>query len=91
MDVSNLLRIIKNGVEFAEQLAPVISMIPGAGPLLNTAVKAAGAVTEIAQNLQDRVNEGAIVMSSQDATELDGLIARLADINDDLAARIDES
>jgi thiazole synthase ThiGH ThiG subunit len=91
MDFQKLLDLIKNGVDVAEQLAPVISMIPGAGPLINTAVKVADAMTEMATNVKDRVDEGQIVLNSNQADELDAIVNRLAAINDDLAKRIQDS
>lgn len=91
MDVSKLLDIIKKGVEFAEQLSPVLSMIPGAGPIVAMAVKAAGAITDVVTNVQERVEEGQIVMNSDQSDELNGYIARLAAINDSLATEIDDS
>lgn len=91
MDMSKLLDAIQKGVQFAEELAPIISMIPGAGPIVNMATKAAGAVLEVATNVQEKVKEGQIVMSSTDQAELKGYIDRLTAANDELMAYVDES
>jgi hypothetical protein len=66
-------------------------MIPGAGPLINTAVKAADALTEMATNVKERVDEGQIVMNSTQTDELDAIITRLANINDNNAQIIADS
>jgi hypothetical protein len=91
MDIAKILETIQKGVEFAEQLTPVISMIPGAGGLITTAVKAVGAVTEVVENIQERVAEGAIVLASNDEAEINGYIDRLAAVNDELMVYVDNS
>lgn len=91
MDVRSILDTIRKGVEFAEGLAPALAMIPGAGPILATAVSAAGAVSEVITNIKERVDEGQIVMASSDQAEIKGYVARLEKVNDELAAYIDQT
>jgi hypothetical protein len=91
MDMRNLLATIQKGVEFAEGLMPALSLIPGAGTLVATAVNAVGAVTEIVANLQARVQEGQVVLASHDEAELKGYAERLSAVNDALAAQIDQT
>ena len=91
MDTTKLLETIKKGVEFAEELTPVLSLIPGAGAILATATKAVGAVMEVVENVQGKVQEGAVVLTSQDQAELDGYIRRLTQANDELMRYVDES
>lgn len=91
MDVAKLLATLTKGVEFAEELLPVINMIPVAGPLVATAINAAGAVTEIVENIQTRAAEGKIVLASNDQDEIKALTTRLEAVNDELAAYIDQT
>lgn len=91
MDIKSVLDAIRKGVEFIETLAPVISVIPGAGPILAQAVKAAGAVQAIIANLQERVAEGKVVLASADEAEVRALAERLAAVNDRLAEEVDKS
>lgn len=89
--LSNILDVVRKGVEFAEGLAPAISLIPGAGPILATAVSAAGAIQEVVANIQTRITEGHVVATSQEEAEIRGYAERLSAINDQLASEIDES
>lgn len=89
--IIQILDTIRKGVEFVEGLSPVIALIPGAGPILATAVSAAGAVTEVVTNLKTRLDERTVVMNSSDEAELQALINRLDAVNDELAKRVDES
>lgn len=91
MNVRAILDTIAKGVEFVEQLQPVIGMIPGAGPIVATAISAAGAVTEVVANIKQRVDEGQIVMASDDEAEIKGYVDRLEKVNDELAAYIDQT
>jgi hypothetical protein len=91
MSIRSLLDTVKKGVEFVEGLAPALSVIPGAGPIIATAVSAAGAVTEVVTNIADRVSEGTIVLASHEETEIKGYVERLQKVNDGLAAYIDQS
>jgi predicted house-cleaning NTP pyrophosphatase (Maf/HAM1 superfamily) len=91
MNARAILDTIKRGVEFVEGLKPALAMIPGVGPLLTTAVSAAGAVTEVVNNIKERVDEGKIVFSSTDQSEIKGYVQRLERVNDELAAYIDQT
>ncbi len=91
MDIRGILDTISKGVDFAEKLTPMISMIPGAGTLITTAINAAGAVTEVVTNIKERVDEGQIVLASNDQAEIKGYIDRLEKVNDELAAYIDQT
>lgn len=91
MDVKSILDTVRKGVEFVEGLKPVIAMIPGAGPIVATAISAAGAVTEVVSNIQQRVEEGQIVLASDDEAEIKGYVDRLEKVNDELAAYIDQT
>lgn len=91
MNIRGILDTIRQGVEFAEKLTPMVSMIPGAGTLVTTAINAAGAVTEVVTNIKERVDEGAIVLASNDAAEIKGYVERLEKVNDELAAYIDQT
>jgi hypothetical protein len=92
LNIKGLLDTVRKGVEFVEGIAPsILSLIPGAGPIIATAVQAAGAVTEVITNIKARVDEGTIVLNSDDAAEIDGYVERLAKVNDELAAYIDQN
>jgi hypothetical protein len=91
MNMRSILDTIKSGVEFVEGLKPALALIPGAGPLIATAVSAAGAVSEVITNIKERVDEGKIVMASNDQAEIKGYVERLEKVNDELAAYIDQT
>ena len=91
MSLKSILNIIEQGVKFAEGLAPELALIPGAGPIVATAVKAAGAIADVVDNLQTRIADGTIVAHSTDEAELKDYAQRLAAVNDGLAAQIDAS
>lgn len=91
MNIRGILDTIRKGVEFAEQLTPMISMIPGAGTIVATAINAAGAVTEVVTNIKERVDEGKIVLASDDQAEIKGYVDRLEKVNDEMAAYIDQT
>jgi hypothetical protein len=91
VDTTRIMQTIRKGVEFAESLMPALSLIPGAGPILATAISAAGAVTEVVTNIKERVDEGKIVLESKDAAEIKGYVDRLETVNDQLAAYIDQT
>jgi hypothetical protein len=91
MDFTKLFDTLKKGVEFAEELAPVLDTIPVAGSIVNTAVRAVGAITEVLSNVQEKVAEGAIVLHSDDQAQLTDLIDRITKANDELMAYVDNS
>lgn len=91
MDVRKLLDTIAKGIDFAENLAPVIAMIPGAGPIIATATKAIGVVAEVAQNIESLVKQGTVVMNSTDQEELQGYIARIEAANNELMDYVNNS
>lgn len=91
MDFTKLFDTLKKGVEFAEQLSPIISMIPGAGPIADTAIRAVGAITEVLSNVQQKAAEGVIVLHTDDQAELTDLINRITKANDELMNYVDNS
>lgn len=91
MDFTKLFDTLRKGVEFAEQLSPVIGMIPVAGPIVDTAVRAVGAITEVLSNIQQKAAEGAIVLGSDNQAELTDLIDRITKANDELMVYVDNS
>lgn len=90
MDFSKILNAVKTGVSFAEELTPLLGLITDV-PILGTAVKAVGAVTEVVDNIQTRIAEGKIVVSSDDQDEIRGMAERLSVVNDELAQYIKDS
>lgn len=91
MDVKSILETIRKGVEFAEGLVPALSQIPAAGPIVTTAIAAAGAVSEVITNIKERIDEGKIVMASDDQAEVKAYVERIEKVNDELAAYIDQT
>lgn len=91
MSVRSILDVIKKGVEFAEGLTPILSVVPGIGAIVTTATQAINAVTEVVTNVEGLVTEGKVVFTSHDQAELQGYIERLAKANDELMAYIDAS
>ena len=91
MDLKNLFYQLEQGVKFAESIAPELALIPGAGPIVAMALKAAGAITDVVDNVQQRIADGTIVANSTDEATIRGYAERLAAVNDGLAGQIDNS
>lgn len=91
MDFTKIISALETGVQFVEEFAPTVAALTPYGGLVDTATKAIEAVTETVENVQARVEEGAIVASSNDQAQVRDLAQRLHDANDVIAKQIDES
>lgn len=85
MDLKTILQNLQKGIDTAQSIAGPLAAIgvPGAG--------LAKALLEVAENVKARIDEGAVVATSDDAAEVKLIIERLQTINDQLAAEIEES
>lgn len=90
-DFSKILAALEKGVQFAEAAVGTIAQLTPYGALATTVVQAIGAVTDTVSNLQDRMAEGKIVLSSTDQATVRGLAERLSALNDQLAQQVDDS
>ena len=81
---------VRAGLELIKVLQPIADEL-GVGEITTKVRTIATTVTEIVDNVLTRVDEGALVMSSEDADVIRELAQQLADINDALAAAIAES
>ena len=91
MSLNNLLATLAKGVDFVENILPVVRAVPGIGnvvSIVETALNAAGALSETVQNVQQRIEEGKVVAASDDQAQLKDMIARIQAANDELAAYI---
>jgi NhaP-type Na+/H+ and K+/H+ antiporter len=91
VNLKNIIAGIQSAVNMAETLVPEIAALTPYGALATTVISAVSAATEMAGNLQARIDEGTIVAHSTDAAEVRSLAQRLHDLNDQLANQIDES
>lgn len=91
MNFQNIIAGIESAVKMAETLVPEIAALTPYGALATTVMKAIGAATEMANNLQTRVAEGTIVLNSTDQAKVRDLAQRLHDLNDGLADQIDKT
>lgn len=86
MDLKAALDTLNKGLEFADDLAPLLSAF--GVPQVATLVKISGALGDFAAVVLERIEEGTIVATSTQAGELATIIANLQAKNDALAARI---
>lgn len=85
MDLNQILFSLQKGINTAQAIAGPLAAIgvPGAG--------LAKALLEIAENVQTRINEGAVVATSQDRERVKQIIQELQAENDRLNAEIEKS
>jgi hypothetical protein len=80
---------IIHGLQAASMAAQALAPLAGSAGLDTGAVgRLTAATAEIAANIVERVDEGKLVLSSNDETFVRETAAKLAKVNDDLAARI---
>jgi hypothetical protein len=89
LNIRSIVDMLHTGAAWAQDLPPVVKAL--GGPALAAAVKITETVTSIATNVLDRVEEGKIVASSDEAAEIKTIIVKLAAINDALASEIAKS
>lgn len=85
--LTKALEAARTGLALLEQLRPVVEAV--GGPLAGRAIGVAALVSEILRNIQQRVDEGKIVLSSSDEAEIKRITAQIAVENDTLAAYIE--
>lgn len=85
MDLKTILQNLQKGIDTAQSIAGPLAAIgvPGAG--------LAKALLDVAENVKLRIDEGAVVATTDDEESVKAIIERLQAINDDLAAEIDRS
>lgn len=88
-DFSNMLSGLQSGLAVVEQLSTTATALGAPAGLIATVAKIGGALVETAQNVKQRVDEGAIVVSSDDQARLQSILATLQAKNDELAAYIE--
>jgi predicted LPLAT superfamily acyltransferase len=91
LNLKNIIAGIQSAVTMAETLVPEIAALTPYGALATTVIKAVSAATEMAGNLQTRIDEGSIVASSTDQAQVRELAQKLHDLNDGLAKQVDDS
>jgi len=91
-DVKKILSTLETGVQFAENLTPLLDFLPGGAVVSSILAKAPeviGAVTDIAANVVQQLDDGKIVMESNDENQIRAMLTRLEAADDALAAYID--
>lgn len=91
MDVKDITDALKKGADFVEAIAPVAMAI--GGETVGKVLAVISTVNAIAENLETRAKEGTLVFTYGDAeqAEVKAINARLAAVNDQLAAKIADS
>lgn len=89
MNASDILNALRKGAEFVEAIAPVATI--AGGPVVGTVAAVISSVSDIADNISNRASEGHIVFSSEDQSEIQAIVARIADANDKLNQAIQQS
>lgn len=85
MDINQLSGALRNGLAVVQALAPLAAL---GGPTAAGAASIAATLADIGQNLLDKVEDGSIVATSDDAATVKGLLAEIRAENDQLAQRI---
>lgn len=88
MDAKDIIDALKKGADFVEAITPVATAI--GGETVGKVLAVISTVSDIAENLEARAKEGTAVFTYGDSeqAEVKAVIARLAAVNDDLAAKI---
>lgn len=89
MDAKKILDALRKGADFVEAVAPVAIAI--GGPLVATVVGTISTVRKIGDNLETLVNEGKVVFSDAEASEVAVILNRIAAANDALNKAIEQS
>lgn len=88
MDISKIAAALKKGLETMEALAPLAVL---GGPAAAGIGSIAATLADIGQNVLDKIEDGAVVASSDDKEQVKALLAQIQAENDTLAARIRSS
>jgi hypothetical protein len=91
LNLSNIIAGLSSAVHMAESLLPEVAALTPYGAIATKVIAAVTAATEVAENVSARIAEGKIVASSTDQAQVRALAQKLHDLNDKLAAQIDES
>jgi hypothetical protein len=86
MNIRTVIDLLHSGAQFAHDMVP--ASIVSAVPFVSEAITIVDAITTVATNVMDRIDDGTVVATSQEVDELKDIIAKLAPINDALAAQI---
>ena len=87
MDAKQIIAGLQSGLKSVEMLAPLLGVNPAIGSVLSVA----SALTGVASNVLDRIEEGKIVAESNDIDTIRKMVGELAAINDMLSKKIAES
>ena len=90
MDVRKYIEGLYSAANAVEVLSATVSDL-GGSKVSETVTKIAGVaktVLEVVDNVQERVKEGTVVLTSENEAEIDAIIARLKAENDRLASAI---
>jgi hypothetical protein len=83
------LAALRTGLNTVQALAPLATAAGAPAGLVEKVTGIAGAVLDTAQNLDQRITEGAIVATSTDQDQLKALVAAIQAENDELDRFID--
>lgn len=86
--MDDIIKKLRAGLDLVDQLAPLSGILGDKGAAVGKIVTG---LSEVAQTVLDRIEDGAVGFTSEDQAEIRAINTRLAAVNDDLARRIQNS
>ncbi len=90
MDIKSIIAAMRQGIEIADQLAPVAAKLVPI-PQVTAAAKIVDAVADLGRTVLDRAEEAQVVLTADDQVEIQQINETLAEKNAALAARVEAS
>lgn len=87
--LSAVISGLQQGLSLVQTMAPLATAVGAPPGLVEKVTNIAGAVLDTAQNVSQRVEEGAIVATSNDQQQLKDIVASIQRENDELDRFID--
>lgn len=87
MNISGILGGLQAALGTVKKFAPVAEAF-GLPAVVSTVAEVASAAIEVAENAIERINDGRVVASNEDAAQVRSILAELQAENDKLAAKI---
>lgn len=83
--MNDILKKLRAGLDLVDDLAPLAGLLGDKGAAVGKIVTG---LSEVAQTVLDRIEDGAVGFTSEDQEEIRAINTRLAALNDDIAAKI---
>lgn len=86
--MNDILKKLRAGLDLVDDLAPLSGFLGDKGAAIGKIVTG---LSEVAQTVLDRIEDGAVGFTSEDQEEIRAINIRLAALNDRIAAKISAS